>query len=249
MKEPNFDFEEVFEPSDYLYFYEDVLTEAQTNKEVEFLERELKLNFAMEILDLACGHGRHTNKLAEKGYKVTGVDNNQGFLDLAKQEAEKKGLSVEYHKEDMRILKYQENFDVVLLLFTAFGYFSDEENLTVLKNISSSLKPKGLFCFDFFNRDTFLKNFLPFSVVEKEKNLMIERSTFDSLTGRYINKRIIIRDGVRKDKPFSIRIYNFNEINQMLKETGFSLYKAFGAWNSAEFTSDSKRIHIIAQKN
>ncbi|MEO0213867.1 MAG: class I SAM-dependent methyltransferase, partial [candidate division WOR-3 bacterium] len=81
----------VFEANDYLYFYKDVLTEERTNKEVEFLTKELELNSPMKILDLACGYGRHANRLAELGHNVTGVDINSDFLEIAKNEAKEKG--------------------------------------------------------------------------------------------------------------------------------------------------------------
>ena len=164
---PIFDFEAVFEPDDYLYFYGDALTEERTKKEIEFLVKELELDKPVKILDLACGHGRHTNHLAELEHSVTGVDITSGFLEIAKRDAKNKGLSVEYIQQDMREISFLNEFDRVFLLFTSFGYFQDEENFKVLKNVSGALNSGGLFCFDTFNRDAFLKNFLPYIVVEK----------------------------------------------------------------------------------
>ncbi len=244
-----FNFKEVFETEDYLYFYSNALTEERTEKEIEFLIRELKLTKSMKILDLACGHGRHTNRLAEKGFRVTGVDINLGFLEIAKREAKKKKIKVEYIQEDMRKISYKEEFDRVLLLFTSFGYFEDEENFKVLENVSLALKPGGLFVFDTFNRDVFLKNFLPYIVIEKGKDLMIERNTFDSVTGRVYNKRIVIRDGKRKDKPFFIRLYNPTEIRDLLKRAGLSIFKIYSDFDSKPFVNDSWRMIIITKKD
>jgi len=64
-----FDLEAVFDPDDYLYFYEDVVSEKRTNKEVDLLITELKMDRPMRVLDLACGFGRHANRLAERGHK------------------------------------------------------------------------------------------------------------------------------------------------------------------------------------
>ncbi|MEO0143488.1 MAG: class I SAM-dependent methyltransferase [candidate division WOR-3 bacterium] len=238
----------VFEANDYLYFYKDVLTEERTNKEVEFLTKELELNSPMKILDLACGYGRHANRLAELGHNVTGVDINSDFLEIAKNEAKEKGLSVEYIMEDMRKISFYEEFDRVLLLFTSFGYFEDNENFLVLKNVANALKPNGLFCFDILNRDTFLKNFPPYIVEEKGNDLMIDRITFDSTTGRIYNRRIYIRDGKRKDAPFFVRLYNPTEIKELLKRVGLSIQKIYADFDSKPFTSESKRIVIIALK-
>ncbi len=245
---PVFDFKAVFEPNDYLYFYGDGLTEERTEKEVQFFIRELGLRKSMKILDLACGHGRHTNRLSELGYDVIGVDISPGFLKIAKNEAKNKGLKVCYIQKDMRKIRWKEKFDRVLLIFTAFGYFEDNENLLVLKNIAYALKPGGLFCFDTFNRDVFLKNFLPYIVTTKGNDLMIERNTFDSLTGRVYDKRIVIKDGKRKDKPFFVRIYNPTEMRDLLARTGLKLYKIFSDFDSKPFTNDSRRMIIIAKK-
>jgi hypothetical protein len=45
-------------------------------------------------------------------------------------------------KRDMRDISFREEFDRALLLFTSFGYFSDEDNFRVLKNVATALKPE-----------------------------------------------------------------------------------------------------------
>ena len=100
------DIEDVFTTDDYLYFYEDKLTEDRTKNEVEFLEDELKLEEDMEILDLACGIGRHSNLLSSRGYSVTGIDITSDFLEIAEERSEDMGVDVEYIQEDMRDISY-----------------------------------------------------------------------------------------------------------------------------------------------
>lgn len=243
-----FDFDAVFEPDDYLYFYEDRISEEQTKKEIDFLIKELELQKSTKILDLACGHGRHTNKLAELGYNITGVDINKGFLEIAKNDARKKKLNTKFICGDMRKIEFKEEFDRLLLLFTSFGYFEDEENFKVIKNVANALVQGGLFCFDTFNRDVFLKNFLPYIVIEKGDDLMIDRKTFDSFTGRIYDKRIVIRNGRRKDKPFFIRIYNPNEIKELLSKAGLNIHNIYEGWDGKPFTSNSRTMIIIAKK-
>lgn len=65
-----FDFDAVFRADDYLYFYGDSLKDEYTEQEVEFLVRELGIRKRMSILDLACGHGRHANRLAARGLVI-----------------------------------------------------------------------------------------------------------------------------------------------------------------------------------
>ncbi len=247
-KKIEFDFKAVFEPNDYLYFYQASLTEERTQKEVDFLVRELKLKKPMTILDLACGHGRHANRLAALGHNVTGVDITKGFLELAKKEAKSKGLNVKYIHQDMRKIKFKNEFDRVILMFTSFGYFKHKENLKVLKKVFQTLKSNGMFSLDILNINSLNKRFLPFIVIEKGKDLMIDRNTYDKTTGRFYNNRIVIRNGIRRDKPFSLQLYNWQEMSGLLKKAGFKSVRFFSDWDSKPLTHDSRRMIVIAKK-
>jgi len=77
---------------------------------------------------------------------------------------------------------------------------------------------------------------------------MIDRNTFDPKTGRLIDKRIIIRDGKRKNVPFSIRLYDYNEIERLIEQGGMKIDRIYGDWDKSPFTMDSKWMKIIAKK-
>jgi SAM-dependent methyltransferase len=244
----DFDFEAVFDVDDYITFYEDSLTPERTQAEVDFLVRELALDQEYDILDLACGFGRHVNELAALGHHVTGVDRSRGFLEIARKAAEIIQVPTTYLQGDMRHIDFHEEFDHVLLLFTSFGYFKDDENLLVLKNVCRALKPGGLFVFDSHNRDSFLKHLLPFWITESGQDLMIDRGSFDTESGRWYNRRIVFRDGVRKDKLFFVRFYNPNEIVDLLMQAGLEVDRMFAGFDSQPLTSESRRMVIIARK-
>jgi hypothetical protein len=91
-----------FEVEDYLYFYRPNLTEERADAEVNAIVRLLGLEQAVDILDLACGYGRHTNRLAARGQRMSGVDIEAGFLELAQRQAEEMGLKVNYRQADTR---------------------------------------------------------------------------------------------------------------------------------------------------
>jgi SAM-dependent methyltransferase len=246
--EVTFDPESVFEVDDYLYFYGDWLTDDRSDAEVDGLVQMLALDEPRRILDLACGFGRHANRLAARGHSVVGIDYTPGFLDLARAAAQKMGVEVDYRQGDMRTLDLQDEFDRVLILFTAFGYFSDEENAAVLANVARALKPGGLLGFDLPNRDVTLKTLVPAFVEEKEGNLMINRSSFDPLTGRWINRRIVVRDGVRRDKPFFVRLYNYTEIRDLLAAAGLEVQSVCANWRGEPFAAESRGMAIVARK-
>jgi len=242
-----FDLSAVFEVDDYMYFYGDDLTDERSEAEVASLVELLELDSPQKILDLACGFGRHANRLAALGHAVTGIDLTPGFLEIARVQAAAMGVHVDYRQGDMRQIDFREEFDRVLLLFTSFGYFEDDENARVMEAIARALKPGGLLRFDIANRDVVVKNLPAAEVVDKGADLMINRLSFDMLTGRFHNRRIVIRDGVRKDKPFSIRLYNATEIRDLLNRAGLEIHKMVG-YSGRPLSGDSRGMVIVARK-
>lgn len=245
---PLFDLEKVFDVEDYLYFYGESLTEERSDREVQALIELLAIQPGMRVLDLACGFGRHANRLAQFGCRVTGVDFTPGFLEIARQDAQQRGVQVEYRQADMRAIEDDGVFDRALMLFTAFGYFDDAGNAAVLANAARALKPGGLLCFDTPNRDSIARNFQQDMVTEREGNLMIDLHSFDFLYGLWINRRIILRDGERRERPFAIRLYNLTEMVGMLQAAGLVLESAASGWNGEPLSFESRRLVIIARK-
>jgi SAM-dependent methyltransferase len=242
-----FDLDSVFEVNDYLFVYQDDLTDERSEAEVNSLVKLLKLAAPMKILDLACGFGRHANRLAALGHSVTGIDYMPGFLEIARKRAAELGVQVDYRQGDMRRINFEEAFDRVFLFFTSFGYFEDDENELVIRNMACALKPGGYLMFDIPNRDVFLKDLPPAEVIEKEGDLLINRFSFDPFPGRFHNRRIVIRNGVRKDKPFSIRLYNATEICRLLDKVHLPNYELLGG-DEQPLSAASRRIVVIVQK-
>src|SRR5437773_1202125 len=84
-------------------------------------------------LDLCCGPGRASIALARRGVQVTGVDRSRFMLGKARAAAADANADVELVEEDMRRFVRADSYDLVLSLFTSFGYFeTQEDNLRVL---------------------------------------------------------------------------------------------------------------------
>lgn len=242
-----FDLNAVFDVEDYLFIYADDLTDERSDAETAALIRLLKLDTPLQILDLACGFGRHANRLAARGHAVTGIDVMPGFLKMARQQAAELGVQVDYRQGDVRQLDFYEEFDRVLMLFTSFGYFEDDENRQVAAHMARALKPGGLLAFDIPNRDAIAGEPAGSTVIEKENGLIINRLSFNVRTGRLHNRRIIIREGVRKDRPFSIRLYNAQEIEALLDGVGLVMDQLLSA-HGQPLSVHAHRLMVIARK-
>lgn len=204
-------------------------------------------NFAPDtrILDLACGKGRHSVYLNNLGYQVTGMDLSAASI----QEASKfQNEKLVFLRQDMRQPLPANNFDLVLNLFTSFGYFENQaENLTVLKNIHEGLSPEGIVVIDFFNAECVLKNLVPAETVIKNKiEFQLERFADNG----FIQKKISFNvEGKSYEFCEKVQLFGLNDFQQMLAESGFEIKNIFGDYNLGKFVAaESKRLILIAEK-
>ena len=85
-----------------------------TNRQVDFLIKQLHLKGTEKILDLACGFGRHSLEFARRGYDVTGIDITPAYIDYANEQAKKENLNAKFICQDIRTITFDKEFDVVL---------------------------------------------------------------------------------------------------------------------------------------
>ena len=97
------------------------------------------------ILDLACGPGLYTNRLAKQGHNCRGIDFGPASIRYAKSQAESDGLDVEYTLKDIRAADYGTGNDLVTMIYGEFNVFKQEDITTVLKKAYDSLKEGGVF--------------------------------------------------------------------------------------------------------
>jgi SAM-dependent methyltransferase len=243
-----FQFDEVFDAEEYLHFYEDTLREEDTPRQVDFIVRELGLSSGQRVVDLGCGHGRHANELARRGYQVLGVDMVMGFLDRAREDARAEGLAVNYALGDVRGLGVLESFEGALSLFDAFGFLDDEGNAAYLASVAQALVPGGHLLLDLRNRDWVVRNILPVTVLDKGEDMMIDRHVFDTTTGRLIDRRTYVRGGKARTVTFSIRLHTLSEIKLMLAAAGLAFVRAWGGWDNSPVSMAKNRLLVLAKK-
>ena len=85
--------------------------------------------------------------LLKKGFSVTAFDLSKTLLQIGIDEAKNQNVSIDFLNSDIRTFTTDMKFDLVLSLFTSFGYFkSDEENFIFPQNAYKMMNEKWLLC-------------------------------------------------------------------------------------------------------
>lgn len=199
----------------------------------------------IRILDLACGKGRHSVYLNSLGFQVTGMDLSQSSI---KEAACVSNERLSFVQHDMRNPLPDSKFDLVLNLFTSFGYFDNpEENSTVLKNIHKTLCQSGTLIIDFFNAQLVVQKLTPTEVISKHNiTFNIERKIING----FIEKKIsFVADERSHNFCERVQLFSLQDFEKMLSSTGFELKRVAGDYNLGKFVaSESDRLILIAEK-
>lgn len=235
---------------DYLYFYGPMFSAERNEADTQRVVEALGLEPGERVLDAPCGHGRMSNLLAERGMEVTGLDATPAFLDIARRDAEARGVQVAYHVGDLRDLGTVETFDAAICWFTSFGYFDDEGNRAVLSQFADHLRPGGRLGIEMLHHDGFVRSFTapPFSApLYRGNDVMIDSARFDPVTGRVITERIIYRDREIRRTEHQIRLPTIPEFDVWLADAGFSK-RSFHGPDGDPPTVDDMRLIVVAAR-
>lgn len=125
---------------------------ATIQRSVDWLIATLGLQAGNSVLDMGCGPGLYSSRLAENGLRVTGVDYSRRSIEYARQFASQHHLDIDYRYQDYLTLEDNSLYDAVLLIYGDYCPLSPTQRSTLLKNVRRALKPGGYFVFDVTTR-------------------------------------------------------------------------------------------------
>lgn len=182
----------------------------------------------LNILDLGCGPGLYTEKLAEKGHHVTGVDFSMNSIRYAKESASSKNLNISYIQQNYLDLQEESRYDLVLMIFTDFGVLPPDQREILLANIYRALKPGGKFLFDVLNESYIQSESKAWELSEKGfwrngPHLALTESFYYEEQKVALSQHIIIADDGEMDVyRFWIHTFSHVDLEEILALQGFS---------------------------
>ena len=213
---------------------------------IDNLSEKLDFNKSWQYCDMACGKGRHAIYLNSKGFDVVGLDlspNNIWHAQASENE------TLQFHEHDIREVFRPAFFDVMLNLFTSFGYFENqEENEKAVVAMAKNIKTNGTLVLDYMNSRKAIEGF--HSHYEK---------TVDNITF-HINKRIELgyifknisfeNEGKPHQYEERVKLLFLEDFKHFFEKAGLSLTGIYGDYDLKPYQDlVSDRMIMVCKKN
>jgi SAM-dependent methyltransferase len=199
------------------------------------------------MLDVACGKGRHSLLLAEKGFEVTGIDlSDDSITEALRHETD----TLHFFLHDMRLPCWINYFDYAFNFFTSFGYFrTRREHDDAIRTIAQAVKPGGTFVLDYLNVH-YAEDHLVHQMEKQvdQVNFLITK-WYDET---HFYKKIIIEDeAMREPMVYTEKVAKFSlgDFTEMFAYQGLQIIEVFGDYNFSRYdVRKSPRLLMIAKK-
>jgi SAM-dependent methyltransferase len=216
-------------------------------------------DYGSPVLELGAGSARVSAALARAGHEVVAVELSSEMVRLGGERLEREGLAeqVRYRQADMRALKLDERFPLVILPFNAFmhAYTLADQDAT-LAVVKKHLAPRGLFALDLYN-----PNFGALEVLRREAEWdhvggeraelflyqSVDRDSQIIKTRYYLDT--VREDGslTRETATLTQRYYSRFELERALRQAGFEQLRFFGSFEKTRYTADASHLICLAR--
>lgn len=202
-------------------------------------------------LDLCCGPGRHAVPLAKRGFEVTGVDLSTSTLDRARAAAKEANVDIEWVEQDMRTFARPDTFDLVINLFTSFGYFATEaDDMRALKNMVESAAEDGVVVIDTLGKEALAERLHADSppIEERDGALLIQRVSVEDDWCRVKSEWIIAVDDKVDRVTFEHTLYSGKELRALMNWAGLSDVKLYGDFDGRPYGPGARRLVAVGRR-
>jgi 2-polyprenyl-3-methyl-5-hydroxy-6-metoxy-1,4-benzoquinol methylase len=226
-------------------------------RSVDWMVSHFEVDDKTEIADFGCGPGLYTNKLAERGAIVTGIDFSENSLNYAKQIAAEKSLNVNYVFKNYLDFETTDRFDHIIMIMCDFCVLSPEQRKKMLSKFHSLLKPDGSVLLDVYSLISFN---------QKEESATYELNQLNGFwsqedyycfvnTFKYEMEKIIldkytIIEESRKRVVYNwLQYYSKESLQNEFEDNGFKVEELYSNVAGKAFYSESTEIAIVAKKS
>lgn len=213
------------------------------------------------VLDLGCGTGNITERLAKQGYEMIGIDNSEEMLSLA-IEKQDKSSGILYLNQDMREFELYGTVAAIVSICDSMNYILEEEELLeVFRLANNYLDPGGIFIFD-LNTIYKYKNVLGDTTIaenRKDSSFIWENFYYeDERINEYDLTIFVKEDDDNSEADGGLyrchkelhqqKAYTIDTVKNLLEQAGMEFITAYDAFTEEAPSDTSERIYIVAKE-
>src|SRR5688572_22831472 len=219
----------------------------QTTAEAEFLIQSLNCTPGAHVLDVPCGNGRLSFELANRGYRVTGVDIAEEFIEEARSRARDDGASIEFILGDMRNIEGLGVYDGAFCFGNSFGFLEYADMEKFLAGVARALKPRGRFIVNTaMAAESVLPDFEEQSCHEMGDIVMTIKERYLAEESCVDSEYVFERNGETDSRKAKHWIYTVAEIRRMLERAGFEVLHCFGSLKGETYQLGSCELFVVS---
>lgn len=240
----------------FFEFYDRLTDNVEYEKRADYFCRLLSLCGVKDgiLLDLGCGTGSMSVKMAEKGFDVIGVDSSIGMLGVAQQKMYESGKQLLLLNQPMQYIDLYGTVDCAICVLDGINHLNNSDEVKqTFKKVSLFMNKGGAFAFDV-------------NTIYKHKNVLADNAfvyEFDDLFCAWQNNynsgdnSVDIsldffeeEDGIyyRSCENFSEQAYELSDISAWLEEAGFEIIGIYDDLTTDPVKPDSERAVFLAKK-
>jgi len=226
------------------------------DRSVDWIVSHFDVDENTEIADFGCGPGLYTNRLAERGAIVTGIDFAENSLNYAKQVAAEKSLNVNYVLKNYLDFETSNRFDLITMIMCDFCVLGPEQRKKMLSKFLSLLKPDGSVLLDVYSLNSFNQREESATYEWNQLNGFWSPedyycfiNTFKYETEKVMLDKYTIIEESRKRVVYNwLQYYSKESLAKEFEANGFVIEHLFADVSGKTYTSESEEIAIVVKK-
>jgi SAM-dependent methyltransferase len=229
------------------------------DKHVQWIHNQVLKGKPTRILDLGCGPGLYTNRLARLGHRCVGIDFSPAAIAYAREQAEKVGLDCTYIQQDIRTVDYGDEYGLVMSIFGEFNVFRPEEARGILEKAHCALMSSGFLLLEPHAFEAVVKIGEQHSwwytaekgLFSEEPHLYLQESFWDTEDKVAIERYYVIdaATGEVTRHSASTQAYTNEEYRSLLAECGFGQVVFYPSLGGSTGSLEGELIAILSQKD